>query len=85
MNKGLAATLLALGLSACASHSDKTKPIRTALDAGNEKQALALLNESLDVKTAKDIRDAIVNNATTGKVTNAGIGSPDRLLYSLFF
>jgi uncharacterized protein len=55
MTKGLAAALLALGLSACASHSDKTQPIRTALDAGNDKQALALLNESLDVKTAKEL------------------------------
>jgi hypothetical protein len=55
MNKGFAAAVLALGLSACASHSDKTKPVRTALDAGNEKQALALINEDLDVKTAKDL------------------------------
>jgi len=55
MTKGLAAALLALGLSACASHSDKTKPVRTALDAGNDKQALALINEDLEVKTAKDL------------------------------
>jgi hypothetical protein len=59
MNQGLAAVLLSLGLFACASHSDKTKPIRTALDAGNEKQALALLNEGLDVKTAKELPEKV--------------------------
>jgi len=59
MTKGLAAVLLSLGLSACASHSDKTQPIRTALDAGNEKQALALLNEGLEVKTAKDLPEKV--------------------------
>ena len=31
------------------------------------------------------VRNAIVNNATTNVVTNAGTGSPNRLLYSLFF
>jgi len=31
------------------------------------------------------VRNAIVNNATTNVVTSAGTGSPNRLLYSLFF
>ena len=31
------------------------------------------------------VRNAIVNNATTNVVTGAGSGSPNRLLYSLFF
>ena len=31
------------------------------------------------------IRNAIVNNATANVVTNPGTGSPNRLLYSLFF
>jgi len=31
------------------------------------------------------VRNAIVNNATTGVVTNPGSGSPNRLLYSLLF
>ena len=30
------------------------------------------------------VRDAIVNNSTLNKVTSAGTGSPNRLLYSLF-
>jgi serine protease len=31
------------------------------------------------------VRNAIVNNATTNVITNPGSGSPNRLLYSLFF
>ena len=50
-----AAGLLAVALLGCASHSDKTKPVRSALDAGQDAQALKLLNEDLDVKTAKEL------------------------------
>jgi subtilisin family serine protease len=35
--------------------------------------------------SSSTVRDAIVNNATTNHVTSAGTGSPNRLLYSLFF
>ena len=35
--------------------------------------------------SAATIRNAIVNNATTNVISNAGSGSPNRLLYSLFF
>jgi subtilisin family serine protease len=35
--------------------------------------------------SATTVRNAIVNNATTNVVTGAGTGSPNRLLYSLFF
>src|SRR5215216_2106924 len=35
--------------------------------------------------SAATTRNAIVNGSTTGHVTNAGSGSPNRLLYSLFF
>ena len=31
------------------------------------------------------VRNAIVNGSTTGRLTNVGTGSPNRLLYSLFF
>ena len=34
--------------------------------------------------TPAQVRDALVNNATTGKVTNLGTGSPNRLLYTGF-
>ncbi len=48
--------LCALGaLCGCASHSDKTKEIRSALDAGNPRQALALLNDQLDTKSEKEL------------------------------
>jgi uncharacterized protein len=49
------AALLALGLLGCASASDKTKPVRTALDTGQDAQALKLLNERLDVKSGKEL------------------------------
>jgi len=35
--------------------------------------------------SAATTRNAIVNGSTTGVVSNAGSGSPNRLLYSLFF
>jgi subtilisin family serine protease len=45
----------------------------------------ALYKQANPSASASTIRNAIVNNATTGVVTNAGSGSPNRLLYSLFF
>src|SRR3954468_19734893 len=48
--------LLSLGLlSGCASHSDKTKEIRSALDAGDPRKALTLLNDQLDTKSEKEL------------------------------
>src|SRR6266511_4701597 len=44
---------------ACASHSDKTKPIRSALDAGQDRQALGLINEALDVSSAKELPEDV--------------------------
>jgi subtilisin family serine protease len=34
--------------------------------------------------TPTQVRNALVDNATSGKVTNAGSGSPNKLLYSIF-
>jgi subtilisin family serine protease len=45
----------------------------------------ALYKQANPSASSTTIRNAIVNNATTGVVTNAGSGSPNRLLYSLFF
>jgi tetratricopeptide (TPR) repeat protein len=42
-------------LVGCASHSDKTKEIRSALDAGQPRAALKLLNEQLDVDSEKEL------------------------------
>src|SRR5918993_233956 len=47
--------------------------------------AAALYKQAVPSASPSTIRNAIVNNATTGVVTNAGTGSPNRLLYSLFF
>ncbi len=55
--RGLLTAAIALAFSAlgCASHSDKTQPFRSALDAGQPRQALALINERLDVDSAKEL------------------------------
>ena len=45
----------------------------------------ALYRQANPSASAATVRNAIVNNATTNVVTNAGTGSPNRLLYSLFF
>jgi len=45
----------------------------------------ALYKQANPSASSTTIRNAIVNNATTNVVTNAGTGSPNRLLYSLFF
>ncbi len=47
--------------------------------------AAALYKQANPSASATTIRNAIVNNATANVVTNAGTGSPNRLLYSLFF
>ncbi|HKY40181.1 MAG TPA: hypothetical protein VJN18_29800 [Polyangiaceae bacterium] len=45
----------ALSVSGCASHSDKTKEIRSALDAGQPKRALSLLNEQLETDSEQQL------------------------------
>lgn len=49
---------LALALGGCASHSDKTQAIRSALDAGQPAEALEHVNDALDVSSEKDLPDA---------------------------
>ena len=45
----------------------------------------ALYKQANPSASPTTIRNAIVNNATANVVTNPGTGSPNRLLYSLFF
>jgi subtilisin family serine protease len=45
----------------------------------------ALYKQANPSASPTTIRNAIVNNATTNVITNVGTGSPNRLLYSLFF
>jgi hypothetical protein len=47
----LGASLALLALEGCASHSERTAPVRTALDVGDPHGAIVLLNQNMDVKT----------------------------------
>jgi serine protease len=47
--------------------------------------AAALYKQANPSASSTTIRNALVNNATSGVITNAGSGSPNRLLYTLFF
>jgi subtilisin family serine protease len=47
--------------------------------------AAALYKQAVPSASSTTIRNALVNNATTGVITGAGTGSPNRLLYTLFF
>src|SRR5690606_35216655 len=44
-------------IAGCASHSDHTQAIRTALDAGDAERALEAVNERLDVDSANELPD----------------------------
>lgn len=46
---------LAVALSACASHSDRLKEMRSALDANQPRAALARVNAELDVDSEKEL------------------------------
>jgi hypothetical protein len=46
---------VALGVVGCASHSERLLPVRTALDEGNPREAIAVLNKEMDVKTDADL------------------------------
>ncbi|MCA1634771.1 MAG: S8 family peptidase [Acidobacteria bacterium] len=45
----------------------------------------ALYKQANGSASPATIRNAIVNNSTTNRISNVGTGSPNRLLYSLFF
>jgi subtilisin family serine protease len=45
----------------------------------------ALYKQANPSASPATIRNAIVNNSTTNRITSVGTGSPNRLLYSLFF
>src|SRR5690242_8785505 len=47
--------------------------------------AAALYKQANPSASATTVRNALVNNATTNVISNAGSGSPNRLLYTLFF
>jgi subtilisin family serine protease len=47
--------------------------------------AAALYKQANPSASSTTIRNALVNNATTGVLSNVGTGSPNRLLYTRFF
>ena len=52
---GLVTALVLLFLPACASHSERMLPVRTALDEGAPHEAVRLLDEEMKVATPKDL------------------------------
>jgi len=56
---GVAALVVAPWLLGCAGHSERTLPMRTALDAGDAKGAIRMLNHELDVANSKELPENI--------------------------
>jgi uncharacterized protein len=51
--------LVAFAQTGCAGHADKTLAARTALDAGDPRGALKALNETLDVKSERELPEKV--------------------------
>jgi hypothetical protein len=51
----LASGALVLAQLGCASHSEHMEPVRSALDVGDPRGAIGLLDKELDVQTPKDL------------------------------
>ncbi len=56
----------------------------TAMAAAHVAGVAALYLQAHPTALPSEVRNALQTNASTGKVINAGTGSPNRLLYSLF-
>jgi hypothetical protein len=63
-SRSFAAALVALGiaLGGCAGHAERTKGARSALDVGQPREALKLINEELEVESAKELPDEIAGD-----------------------
>jgi serine protease len=73
-------------LSAWIGSTSATRTISgTSMASPHVAGAAALYKQANPSASAGTIRNALVNNATTNVVTSAGTGSPNRLLYTLFF
>ena len=73
-------------LSAWATSNTATATISgTSMASPHVAGVAALYKQANPGASSTTIRNAIVSNATTNVITNVGTGSPNRLLYSLFF
>jgi subtilisin family serine protease len=73
-------------LSAWIGSTTATRTISgTSMASPHVAGVAALYKQANPGASASTVRNAIVNGATTNVVTSAGTGSPNRLLYSLFF
>lgn len=73
-------------LSAYATSNTATATLSgTSMASPHVAGVAALYKQANPSASSTTVRNAIVNGATTNVVTNAGSGSPNRLLYSLFF
>lgn len=55
LGAALFGALALLALEGCASHSERTAPVRTALDVGDPHGAIALLDTEMDVKSPAEL------------------------------
>lgn len=87
-NYGTCLDLFAPGVSITSAWKDSntaTKTISgTSMAAPHTAGAAALYLAANPTATPAQVRDALVNGATTGKVQDPKTGSPNRLLYTLF-
>jgi subtilisin family serine protease len=73
-------------LSAWATSNTATATLSgTSMASPHVAGVAALYKQVNPSASSTTVRNAIVNGATTNVVTNPGTGSPNRLLYSLFF
>lgn len=65
-------------------NSSSTSMSGTSMASPHVAGAAALYLSANPTATPAQVRDALVNNATSNKVTSPGTGSPNKLLYTLF-
>lgn len=67
-----------------ADDTSSTKKSGTSMASPHAAGVAALFLETNQLASPATVANAIINSSTTGSVTNAGAGSPNRLLYSAF-
>jgi hypothetical protein len=81
-----AAAMLAIALGVGVTSNTATATLSgTSMASPHVAGAAALYKQANPSASSTTIRNALVNNATTNVISNVGTGSPNRLLYTLFF